>query len=335
MKFDAALPAQPLTEVRRSVRATEILGFDGVWTMDAAHDPFLPCALIADETSRMQFGTGIAVAFARSPMTLAQSAWDLAQASGGRFILGLGTQVRAHIERRFGMPWPESVTGKLRDQILAMRAIWASWQEGSKLNYRGEHYKLTLMTPFFNPGPIAHPHIPIFVAGVNTGLARLAGELADGFFVHPLHTRAYLDEVLLPAINEAAASAGRPAGAVQLAVNGFVATTEREREFARSQLAFYASTPSYRAVLDHHGWSSVGEKLSAHAARGEWGSMPALISDAMLEQLCVCADEAGLAEALRKKYEGVAQRLAIYTPFVPGERDARWEQLISAAHSWN
>src|SRR5512140_1742451 len=169
MKFDAALPIVGLKDVPAIAKAAEQIGFDTLWTSETQHDPFLPCALIAEHTSRLSSGTAIAVSFARSPANLAYTAWDLAAQSGGRFILGLGTQVKAHIERRFGMPWPESVTGKLREQILAMRALWDSWQTGTKLNYRGEQYKLTLMSPFFNPGPIEHPRIPIFIAGVNEG----------------------------------------------------------------------------------------------------------------------------------------------------------------------
>src|SRR5262249_54002341 len=155
-----------------------------------------PLPLVAEHTQRLQFGTAVAIGFARSPVTLAHTAWDLAAQSGGRFLLGLGTQVRAHVERRFGMPWPEAPTRKLRDLILAMRAVWQAWQTGARLNYRGEYFKLTLMTPFFNPGPIARPHVPIYIAGVNTGLARLAGEVCDGFQVHPYHSAAYLREVI-------------------------------------------------------------------------------------------------------------------------------------------
>ena len=200
MNFDATLPSVPLNDVPAVAEAAEELGFDALWTSETQHDPFLPCALIAEHTVKLHFGTAIAVSFARSPANLAYTAWDLAAQSSGRFMLGLGTQVKAHIERRFGMPWPASVTGKLREQILAIRTLWEAWQNGTKLNFRGEYYKLTLMSPFFNPGPIAHPHIPIYIAGVNEGLARLAGELCDGFHAHPFHSARYLKEAILPAI---------------------------------------------------------------------------------------------------------------------------------------
>src|SRR5512143_2929237 len=174
MKLDAGLPALPLEQVPAVAEAAERIGFDALWTSETQHDPFLPCALIAEHTRKLNMGTAIAVSFARSPATLAYTAWDLAALSGGRFILGLGTQVKAHIERRFGVEWPESVTGKLREQILAMRAFWDTWQNGARLNFRGNFYKLTLMSPFFNPGPLpisAGADIPIFIAGVNPGLA--------------------------------------------------------------------------------------------------------------------------------------------------------------------
>src|SRR5512143_4041979 len=241
MKLDAGLPSVPLKQVQAIARAAEQIGFDALWTSETQHDPFLPCALIADQTSRLKFGTAIAVSFARSPANLAYTAWDLAAQSGGRFMLGLGTQVKAHIERRFGMPWPDSVTGKLREQIMAIRALWDSWQNGTRLNFRGEHYKLTLMSPFFNPGPIAHPLIPVYIAGVNTGLARLAGEVAQGFHAHPFHTPRYLREMILPAISQGVAKAGRSRADVKVSTSAFIVTAPEENYFVRAQLAFYAS----------------------------------------------------------------------------------------------
>ncbi len=282
MLIDASLPPVALSSVPSIARAAEALGFDALWSTETMHDPFLPGALISEHTQTLHFGTAVAIAFARSPATLAYTAWDLAQASRGRFILGLGTQVKAHMERRFGMPWPESVVGKLREQLNAIRSFWQTWQTGEKLNFRGEHYKLTLMSPFFNPGPIQHPEIPIYIAGVNTGLARLAGEAADGFLVHPFHTPRYLNEVLLPAIQQGAEKAGRSRSAIKISTTAFAVTSPEEDLFVRSQVAFYASTPSYRPVMALHGWEEIAERLSGHAARGEWGEMPGLVSDEML-----------------------------------------------------
>jgi probable F420-dependent oxidoreductase len=336
MKLDAALPIVGLKDIPAIAKAAEEIGFDALWTQETQHDPFLPCTLIAEHTARLRFGTAIAVSFARSPANLAYTAWDLAAQSEGRFILGLGTQVKAHIERRFGMPWPESPVKKLREQIEVIRALWDCWQNGTKLNYRGEYYKITLMSPFFQPPPLPSSifgGIPIYIAGVNTGLARLAGELCNGFHVHPFHTPRYLREVILPAIEEGAKKAERKREEISVSVTAFIATTPEEMNFARAQVAFYASTPSYRAVMDLHGWGSVAETLSTHAAKGEWAEMPMLITDEMLSAFCLVTDEASLAEELKKRYNGIADRLTLYTPFVPGEKDEWWKALARKVNS--
>jgi probable F420-dependent oxidoreductase len=225
MILDAVLSQPALLQVPEIARSAEEIGFGALWSSETQHDPFLPGVLIAEHTSHIAFGTAVAISFARSPGTLAYTAWDLAKMSTGRFILGLGTQVKPHIVRRFGMPWPDSVVGKLREQIQAVRALWHSWQTGEELNYRGKHFKLTLMTPFFNPGPIDQPQIPIYIAGVNTGLAKLAGECADGFLVHPLHSARYLAEVILPAISRNARHNKRNPSDIQISVSVFYATT--------------------------------------------------------------------------------------------------------------
>ena len=332
MKLDEALTPMHLNQFPALAQAAEILGFDGLWSTETMHDPFLPGPLIFEHASRLQFGTAVAISFARSPATLAYTAWDLAQASGGRFILGLGTQVKAHIERRFGMPWPESVVGKLREQIGAIRAFWKTWQENEPLNFRGDYYKLNLMSPFFNPGRIQYPDIPIYIAGVNTGLAKLAGEAAEGFHVHPLNTRTYLEQVILPAIAEGNAKSGRPAGSTQISVSAFVVTNPQEEMFVRSQIAFYASTPSYRPVMALHGWQETAEKLSGLAGRGQWADMPELITDDMLHTFAVVAGMANLAEALQARYGDIAARLTPYIPFTPGQRDDFWKGLLSDMH---
>ena len=328
MEIDATLPPVPLTHVPAIAHAAEEMGFSALWSTETIHDPFLPGPLIAEHTQKLHFGTSIAVAFARSPATLAYTAWDLAHASGGRFILGLGTQVKAHIERRFGMPWPDSVVGKLREQVAAIHAFWHAWQSGERLNFRGEYYKLTLMSPFFNPGPIEHPRIPIYIAGVNAGLAHLAGEVADGFLVHPLHTLRYLREVLLPAIGQGTANTGRSREEMKITVSPFVVTSPEEDLLVRSQIAFYASTPSYRAVMVLHGWEEVAERLSGYASRGEWSEMPAMISDEMLATFAVVAPAEELPMALAERYTGLADRLMIYIPFTPGERETIWRVLL-------
>jgi probable F420-dependent oxidoreductase len=330
MKFDAALPIVGLKDVPAIAQAAEEIGFDALWTQETQHDPFLPCALIAEHTTRLQFGTAVAVSFARSPANLAYTAWDLSAQSGGRFILGLGTQVKAHIERRFGVPWPESPVKKLREQIEVIRTLWDCWQNGTRLNYRGEYYKITLMSPFFNAGAIEHPNIPIYIAGVNTGLAKLAGELCDGFHAHPFHSVRYMKEVMLPAIEEGAKKTNRKREDVAVALSAFIATTPEEMNFARMQISFYASTPSYRPVMDLHGWSGIAEQLSVHAAKGEWAEMPMLITDEMLNEFCLVTEEEKLASELKKRYDGIADRLTLYIPFVPGERDEWWQGLAKS-----
>jgi len=340
MKFDAALAPMPLTDVPAVAEAADALGFDALWTSETQHNPFLPCALIAEHSQKMEIGTAIAVSFARSPADLAYTAWDLAAQSGGRFILGLGTQVKGHIEKRFGLPWPESPVGKLREQIQVIRAFWDCWQNGTKLSYNGEYYKIRLMTPFFNPGPLPSLEagrgaggdsiIPIYIAGVNTGLAKLAGETCQGFHVHPLNSPKYLSEVILPAIEQGAHRAGRKREDVAVSVTAFAATTPEEENFARAQISFYASTPTYRPVFALHGWEAVAEQLSIHAAKSEWGEMFGLITDDILETFCVVSDEAGLPAALKGRYQGLADRLTLYTPFTPGERDGFWKRLVEA-----
>jgi probable F420-dependent oxidoreductase len=330
MKLDAALGPTPLAEVPALAAAAEAAGFDAVWTSETQHDPFLPLALVAEHTRRLRFGTAVAIAFARSPTVLAHTAWDLAAASGGRFLLGLGTQVRAHIERRFGMPWPASPTGALREFLTSLRAVWRAWQEGERLDQRGDHYRLSLMSPFFSPPPIEAPEIPIYLAGVNRSLCRLAGECADGLHAHPLHSVEYLRQRVLPAIEEGTRRAGREPRQVSLSVSVFTASDPGEADFVRSQIAFYASTPSYRPVMELHGWGETAERLSALARRGAWSEMPALIDDGILRTFAVVEDEPRLAEALHRRYEGLADRVTLYRPFRPGEF---WRRL-TAALAW-
>lgn len=339
MKLDVGLAVEGkhLPRIGEVARAAEGLGFAGLWTSETRHDSFLPLALAAEHTGTIQLGTSVAIAFARSPMVTAQTAWDLQDLSGGRFLLGLGTQVKAHIERRFGMPWDAPVA-RLREYIQAVRAIWQAFQTDGALNFRGEFYQHSLLTPFFNPGPIDHPDIPIFIAGVNTGLARLAGELCQGFHIHPFHSVAYVRTVVQPAIAAGAAQANRRPRDVELATSVFVITGRtgaaitEQRERMRAQIAFYASTPTYRVVLKTHGWEAIGEKLSRLAATKRWGDMPALISNEMLQTFAVEAPPDELGAALRSRYEGVIDRIALYLPFEPGQDDELWRATLRTIH---
>lgn len=339
MKFDALMLPDKLGDTPAYARAIEAVGFAGAWTPETAHNPFFPLVLAAEHTQRIELGTAIAVAFPRSPTVLAHIAWDLAAQSNGRFILGLGTQVRAHIERRFGAEFEHPIE-RLRDQILAMRAVWHTWQTGARLNYRSDFYKLTLMTPFFSPPPLADPHIPIYIAGVNKRLCHLAGEICDGFLVHPFNSRAYLSEVILPNIEAGAASLGRSRKDIALVGSIFVIGEDDPgeaaamREAARQQIAFYASTPTYRGVLEMHSWGAVGEELSSLAARQKWTEMPALITEAMLDEYAVAGRWADIPGLIQRRFGGLLDRVMYYLPFVPGQMDERWQQATTQFHSF-
>lgn len=336
MKFDVTFLNVHLADMPELARRVESTGASGIWTSEAENDPFLPLPLAAEHTQRLQLGTAIAVAFARNPMTLAYTAWDLARQSQGRFILGLGTQVKPHITKRFSMPWPDSPLEKLRDMIAAIRAIWHSWQTGEPLNHRSPYHRHTLMTPFFNSGPIEHPNIPIYIAGVNPGLIRLAGETADGLHVHPFHTLRYLDEVIRPNVAAGAARAGRDAAACQLSIPVLVAvghnqqTLNASRNAMRTQIAFYASTPTYRAVMDLHGWGDIADQLSACARRQQWNDMPALVSEDMLAECVVEGTWDDLGDKLRTRYQGIAARLSLYTPFTLRSDLDNWRKIAIA-----
>jgi probable F420-dependent oxidoreductase len=328
MRVDAVLPPIKLREVPELAKEAEKIGFDGLWSTETSHDPFLPLALIAEHTQQLQIGTAVAIGLARSPATLAYTSWDLSEASEGRFILGLGTQVKAHIERRFGVPWPDSPIQKFRELIQAIRSFWRAWQEGDRLNFRGEYFKLSLMSPFFTPGPIENPEIPIYIAGVNRGLCRLAGEMADGFHVHPYHSLHYLQQIVLPSIKEGLDRSNRKRESISISITALAATEDTEREFIRAQIAFYASTPSYRPVMDLHGWGEVADQLRQLSRRGRWSEMVGWITEEMLEAFATVAPREELAEALKDRYTGLADRLTLYLPFIPGDRDPFWQALV-------
>jgi probable F420-dependent oxidoreductase len=335
LSLDASLTVDAgLLEAPALARAAEQIGFDGLWSSEVNHDPFIPLALAATQTARVNLGTSIALSFTRSPMTLAYTCWDLAAMSKGRFILGLGTQVKAHNERRFGVPW-DAPLPKLREVINAMRAIWHSWRTGERLNFRGDFYQLTLMTPFFTPQPHQYD-IPVMIAGVNTGLCRLAGELCDGFHVHPLHSIKYLDEVVRRGIAEGTTSAGRNIDDVPLVASVFVISGDNDREagymreMVRQQISFYASTPSYRVIFETHGWADAAEKLSHLAARKQWAEMPGLITDEMLDAFAISGPPEKIGELALERYRGRVSRIAFYLPFLPGTHERLWKSAIGA-----
>jgi probable F420-dependent oxidoreductase len=319
-------------------RAIEEMGFAALWTAETQHNPFLPLAVAATTTRQLQLGTAIAVAFPRSPTVLAHIAWDLQAISHGRFILGLGTQVKGHNERRFGVKW-KAPAKKLHEMIVAMRAIWDCWQHGTPLNFRGEFYRLTLMTPFFSPKPMAYPMPPIYIASVNPLMCRLAGELCEGFHVHPLHSVKYLQEHVLPNIMQGAAKTGRNRHDIALVSAVFVITGDSPREFAdmrekvRLQIAFYASTRSYWPVLEAHDWGDVGRQLNRMAAQGNWDGMARAITDEMLDVYAVTGTPDEIPAMLRARYDGLLDRVAFYFPYQRGEPEARWRKFVQAFHN--
>jgi probable F420-dependent oxidoreductase len=333
MKFDASLLVHDREQIPALARFADEVGFDGIWTFETAHEPFLPLVLVAEHSSRLSLGTSIAVAFPRSPTILAQIAWDLARYSKGRFILGLGTQVKGHNERRFGIKWEKPVE-KMREVILAVRAIWECWQNRTRLNFQGEFFKLTLMTPFFSPEPHDYHHIPIFVAGVNRRMCELAGELCEGFHAHPLHSARYLKERVLPNIESGLAKSGRDRKSIEVSSSIFVIPTDDPAAAAkyeseiREQISFYASTPAYRPVFELEGWGDAADELKAMAAHGQWSAMPALITDEMLDRFALRGTWADLPEKVLKKYDGLLDRISYYFPIVPGQNEEGWRKTI-------
>ncbi len=332
MKFDVTL-LSGLRDIPALAEKIDALGVDGLWTTETSHNPFLPLTHAAAHSKRTQIGTAIAIAFARSPMVTAQLAWDLAEQSDGRFILGLGTQVKAHIVRRFSSVW-DSPGPRLRDYILSMRAIWDCWQNNKPLKYEGEFYKFSLMTPFFAPAPMKHSNIPVFIAGVNPYLCKLAGELCQGLHVHPFHTAKYLREIAIPNVEQGAKEAGRSRSDVELTCAIFVVTGANQKEIeinknsVKAQIAFYASTPSYDIVLETHGWEELGKRLNVMSREGRWMEMADLISDEMLEEFAVIAPHDQLAAKVRERYDGLLDRIGYYFPFDLTTDEQLWVDAV-------
>jgi probable F420-dependent oxidoreductase len=301
--------------IAASARRIEALGFDGTTTPEAGHDPFLPLMIAAEHTSRITLGTNVAIAFPRSPYVVAQIAWDLQRLSGGRFKLGLGTQVKGHNVRRYSTPWTGPPGPRLREYVQTLRAIFDTFQHGTKPSFQGEHYQFTLVSPFFNPGPIEHPNVPIYISALNTYMARLAGELCDGVLLHPLGSHKYTKEVVLPAIRKGAEKAGRPSSAVDVVASPFVITGKDEAALqaalgpVRQQIAFYSSTRTYHSVLEFHGWTEVGQELHALSLEGKWVEMTKLITDEMLHEIATIGTFDQIAAKLKERWGGVCTTL--------------------------
>jgi probable F420-dependent oxidoreductase len=335
LKIDAEAAGSHPSEAAELARKAEASGFDCFWVNETKHDPFVQLAVAATATKRISLGTSIALAFTRSPTTLAYTAWDLQGLSGGRFTLGLGSQVKGHMERRFGMKW-ESPAPKMKETVKALRTVWESWQSGGGLEFSGRFFRLDLMTPFFNPGPIEHPVIPVYVAGVNEGMCKVAGAVADGLHVHPLHTPRYLREVVEPALAAGASGAGRRREDVSVAASVFAAVGESSNDIAtakegyREQVAFYASTRTYRRLMELHGWGDVCDRLHALSVKGEWGKMAAEVGDDMLGEFVVEGTWDDMGRRLIERYGGVADRVRLYLPY---DGEEKWLKLVKGVRA--
>ena len=333
-----AAAALDIARVAEDARRAEELGYDGVLTEETKDDPFIVMALAAQATRRVQLATAVAVAFPRSPTITAMSAWTLARLSKGRFILGLGSQVKGHIERRFGVRW--SPPGPwLRDYVGALRAIWASWQHGAKLDYKSEHYTLNLMVPLFAPAPLDNPDIKVELAAVNPYMCQVAGEVADGIRAHPVATPRYIAEVMWPAakkgIAKAGRSPGRDGGGFTMCVMPLVATAPDRATLAdriqdvRARVAFYASTPTYLAAFETDGHAETARKLQALSRAQRWEEMPALVSDEMLGTYAVIGTHDEIAAKLKARYGGLATHLEFTMPLAAPDDTETLRELIA------
>lgn len=300
--------------------SAEAAGYDGVWTSETASDPLLPLVLAAEHTERLDLGTAIVVAFGRSPLTLALAAWDLNAYCRGRFILGLGSQIKPHIERRYSMPWSHPAA-RMREFILAMRAIWDCWQNGSRLNFRGEFYSHTLMTPFFSPAANDFGGPRVVLAAVGKLMTQVAAEVADGMLVHPFTTERYLREVTLPAVEAGLAASGRTRADFQLSYPALIVTGDTDEQFAeaefavRRQIAFYASTPAYKGVLDLHGWGEVQPALNTLSKAGKWDDMAGLVTDDVLEHFALRGAPEEIPALLEARFADAIDRVSLYLPY--------------------
>ena len=309
-----------LASLASAARKIEELGFDGVTTPEAGHDPFLPLTIAAEHTERIKLGTNVAIAFPRTPMVAAQIAWDLQIYSGGRFQLGLGTQVKGHNERRYSAPWTSAPGPRLREYILCLKAIFETFQTGSRPSFSGEHYQFTLMSPFFNPGPTNDGNVPIYIAALNTYMARLSGELCDGVRLHPLGTHEYTKGVVIPAIEKGVKKAGRQLSDVDIVGSPFLVSGKDKSEVdaakagIKQQIAFYASTRTYHSVLEFHGWGETGRELHGLSLEGKWPEMVNLITDDMLDKFAIVGTYEELAPKMRERWGDICSTIFLGLP---------------------
>ncbi len=320
------------TQTGKAAADAEAKGYDGVWAAETSHDPFLQLVAAAQSTERISIGTNIAVAFSRNPMTMAVQANDLQWMSKGRMVLGLGSQIKPHIEKRFSMPW-SSPAARMREFVLAMRHIWSCWNEGTKLEFRGDFYTHTLMSPFFNPGPNPYGPPKVFLAGVGELMTEAAGEVCDGFLAHGFTTERYLKEVTIPALQRGMAKSGRTLDGFEITLPAFVVTGRDETELAaaktgtKAQIAFYGSTPAYRTVLELHGWGALQDELNVMSKQGKWVEMGESLDDEVLDAFAVVAEPDKVATGLMDRFGTAVDRLSFYAPYKVDEE--LWEGILT------
>ena len=333
MKIETGIMASNIAAYAEQARSLEALGYDAVVAPEAGHDPFLPLMTVAEHTETLKFGTAVAIAFPRSPMVTAQLAWDLQRFSGGRFMLGLGTQVKGHNERRYSTPWPSPPGPRLRDYLVTLKAIFKTFQTNERPAHEGPHYRFTLMSPFFNPGANEAEHLPIYISAVNRYNCRLVGELCDGIRMHPFNTAKYTREVIVPAIEEGAKKAGRDISEIDIVGGNFIITGANEEEVERAkgpirqQLSFYASTRVYHPVLEIHGWEETGQELFRLSMEGKWPEMAAAITDEMLEEFAIIGTYDELVPKIKTRFGGVLSTLGFSFGF--GARTAQDDERLT------
>lgn len=338
MKVDGGI-SNDLRQASKSAQEAESQGYSGAWTAETNHDPFMPLVLAAEHTQKLEIGTSIAVAFARNPMNLANIGWDLQYFSQGRFMLGLGSQIKPHITKRFSMEWSHPAA-RMREMIMAIRAIWDCWLNETKLDFRGDFYTHTLMTPFFTPDAKESSEYgtpKIYLAGVGELMTEVAGEVCDGFLCHGFTTERYLREVTIPALARGRAKAGKTMEGFEIVGPSFVVTGNNEDEMkqaasgTRQQIAFYGSTPAYRGVLDLHGWGGLQDELNTLSKQGKWVEMGDLIDDEILNTFAVVSEPEHVAPELHTRYGDVISRISFYAPYKSDP--SRWSKVIDALKS--
>ena len=322
MRVSMTVPTEYLPEARTIYRQLEDIGYDAAYSFEAKHDPFIPLAVAAEHTTRIDLGTAVAIAFARTPMTLANAGWDLQHLSGGRMILGLGSQIKPHIEQRFSMPWSKPAA-RMRELVLGIRAIWNSWEHDAPLHFDGEFYRHTRMIPMFSPGPAPFGLPRIFTGGFGPKMTAVAGEVADGFFVHPVNSRRSLQELTLPALAAGAAKVGRDLSEVEVVCVTIIVTGGTEEELAasrytvRQQLAFYGTTPAYQSVFQLHGYGDMHDELRTLARDNRWVEMTDLIDDALVDEIAVVGEPHQIAAKLRDRLAGISDSVSLVNNRAP------------------